>query len=145
MPKNIRTLFLIQLGLVLLFPILILMGVHFPFWGIVPALAVVSLIMVIKNLKKGLLRTTMIINNLSVLLFPFFFTLVILLAFPLGFMTAIAGESSPVLSDLVVRSFGVTSSLIGLVILPATYLITTVIIVVRLIKDRDSEKNSKPE
>ncbi len=140
MPKNIRTLFLIQLGLVLLFPILILMGVHFPFWGIVPALAVVSLIMVIKNLKKGLLRTTMIINNLSVLLFPFFFTLIILLAFPPGFLGTLGGENCPVSPDFALKSFGVISSMLGLVIIPLTYLVTAIIITVLFIKDKTQKK-----
>jgi hypothetical protein len=122
--------FFIQFGLVLLFPTLILMGVHFPFWGIIPALAIFSLTMVLKNLKKGLLRTSMIINNLSILIFPFFFTLIILLAFPPGFLGALGGENCPVAPDLALKSFGVISSIIGLAIIPVTYLVTAIIITV---------------
>ena len=82
MDKNVKVLFFIQFSFVLLFPISILMGVHFPFWGVIPALAIASLMMVIRKPEKGLLRTSLILNNLSILLLPFFFTLIILMAFP---------------------------------------------------------------
>jgi hypothetical protein len=143
MHKNIKILFFIQFGLVLLFPTLILMGVHFPFWGIIPALAIVSLVMAVKNLKKGLLRTSMIINNLSILLFPFFFTLISLLAFPPGFLGTLGGENCPVSPDLALKSFGVISSTLGLVIIPLTYLVTAIIITVLLIKDKTQKKDKK--
>lgn len=143
MPKNTRTLFLIQLGLVLLFPTLILIGVYFPFWGIIPALAIVSLVMVLKNLKKGLLRTTMIINNLSILIFPFFFALIILLAFPPGFLGILGGGNCPVSPDLALKSFGVICSTLGLVVIPLTYFVTAVIVTVLLIKDKTQKKDKK--
>ncbi len=143
MLKNIKILFFIQFCLVLLFPTLILIGVYFPFWGIIPALAIVSLVMVVKNLKKGLLRTSMIINNLSILLFPFFFTLIILLAFPPGFLGTLGGKNCPVSPDLALKSFGVISSTLGLVIIPLTYLVTAIIITVLFIKDKTQKKGKK--
>ena len=143
MLKNIKILFFIQFCLVLLFPTLILIDVYFPFWGIIPALAIVSLVMVVKNLKKGLLRTSMIINNLSILLFPFFFTLIILLAFPPGFLGTLGGKNCPVSPDLALKSFGVISSTLGLVIIPLTYLVTAIIITVLFIKDKTQKKGKK--
>lgn len=143
MQKNVKILFFIQLGLVLLFPTSILIQVHIPFWGILPALAIVSIIMVIKNLKKGLLQTSLIINNLSILLFPFFFTLIILLAFPPGFLGILGREGSPVSPDFILTTSGVISSSIGLIVIPTTYLVTSIIIIILFIKDRDRDKKKK--
>jgi hypothetical protein len=143
MDKTIKKLFFIQLGLVLLFPVLILIRVYFPFWGIIPALAIVSMIWVIKKLEKGLLKTSLMINNLSILLFPFFLTIIILLAFPPGFIGSFGKQNCPVSPDLVLKASGVIAVAIGLIIIPITYLVTTGIITVLFVKDSRGKGEKK--
>jgi hypothetical protein len=136
MQKTIKKLFFIQLGLVLLFPILILIGIHFPFWGIVLALAIVSIIMVSKNLKRGLLKTSLIINNLSILLFPLFFTVTILMLFPLEPLFSLGKIVRVETLDLVLKLSVLVSSVLGMVTITAIYLTTSIIIITLYAKER---------
>ncbi|HRY22637.1 MAG TPA: hypothetical protein P5311_02665 [Candidatus Dojkabacteria bacterium] len=143
MQKTIKNLFFIQLGLVLLSPILILIGIHFPFGGIIPALAIVSIIMVSKNLKRGLLKTSLIINNLSILLFPLFFTVIILMLFPLGSLFSQSKIVGSETLDLVLKSSVLVSSVLGMVTITAIYLTTSIIITILYAKERQRLAKAK--
>ncbi len=144
MLQNIKVLFVIQLVLVLLFPILVLVGVYLPIWSAVPALGVVSLLLVIKNLKKGPLKTSLIINNLSIILSPLFFVSLVFFVFPLNSPSILGeGSSNITFPDLISENLGVIFSILGLAFVFIIYIVTTIIIVILFLKDRNQQKNKK--
>jgi hypothetical protein len=99
--------------------------------------------MVSKNLKKGLLKTSLIINNLSILLFPLFFTVTILMLFPPGSLFSQSEIVGAETLDLVLRSSALVSSVVGMVTITAIYLTTSIIITILYVKERQKLAKAK--